>query len=67
MTNAISMLRPPRYASYPANERLRLWQRMWDDLEDTYISAVVRDGLLFDWIPGMDPFTPDPLFSPRPT
>ena len=67
MTNAIMTLRPPRYASHPAHARLRMCQRIWDDLDDTYLAAVLRAGVLFDWIPGMDPTTPDPLFSGLPT
>ena len=38
-------------------------ERVWHDLDDTYLLAVVHDGLLFDRTAGMDPITPDPLFS----
>ena len=53
-------------AGYRALEWLRMWQRVWHNLDGTYILAVVHDGLLFDRTAGMDPVTPDPSFSPRP-
>ena len=61
MTNAMSKPRTPHFATFPTHECLRLCQRMWDDLQDSCVLAVVRDGLLFDWIPGMDSVNPDLL------
>ena len=31
------------------------------------MSAVVHEGLLFDWLPGMNPVSPDPMYLPRST
>ena len=42
-------------------------QQAWDDLSDAYVFTIVCDGLLFDWLPGMDLVSPEPIYSPRST
>ena len=44
--------------SIPPYKQLQAAWREWDALGDAYVSRVVQNGLLFDWIPGFDPLHP---------
>ena len=41
--------------SIPPYKRLEAAWREWDALGDAYVSRVVQNGLLFDWVPDFDP------------
>ena len=52
------------YTSIPPYKRLQAPWRKWDALGDAYVSRVVQNGLLFDWVPGFDPLHPEDNYRP---
>ena len=50
--------------SIPPYKRLQAAWREWDALGDSYVSRVVQNGLLFDWVPGFDPLHPEDNYRP---
>ena len=50
--------------SVPPYKRLQAAWREWDALGDAYVSRVVQNGLLFDWVPGFDPLHPEDNYGP---
>ena len=57
--------KPPRFATLPAHERVQLCEDEWAKVLGAYILHVVRHGLHFKWILGMDRVNSDPVCSPR--
>ena len=45
--------------SIPPYKRLQAARREWAALGDAYVSRVVQNGLLFDWVPGFDLLYPE--------
>ena len=50
--------------SIPPFKRLQAAWREWDALGDSYVSRVVQNGLLFDWVPGFDLLHPEDNYRP---
>ena len=56
---------PPRFAQVPAHEGDLRCVDEWNKLMNGNAFQVVRHGLRFNWIPGMNPVNPHPMCSPR--
>ena len=50
--------------SIPPYKRLQAAWREWDALGDKYVSRVVQNGLLFDWVPGFNLLHPEDNYRP---
>ena len=50
--------------SIPSYKRLQAAWRKWDALGDAYVSRVVQNGPLFDWVPGFDLLHPEDNYRP---
>ena len=71
MLSVGDILLPPIRVPPPLQPNLPLYLRCpaqlieWEELNDTYAAAFIRDGLLLDWVEGFDPVRPADDFRPR--
>ena len=54
----------PAFAELPPHERILSSFDQWNALGDVYVSTVVKEGLLLDWIEGFESFRPSLTFAP---